>query len=897
MRDWVVYVRERLPLPDLTRDREARIVRELASQLEDFYREAMAGGLTDAEADAHARRQIQDWDALAREVARADRVHLRPRIDRMAGHIEDMSGDRRGGLRMFAELVSDTRFAIRQLVKSPGFALVAIITIALGTGATSAMFSVINGVLLRPLPYPEPDRLVRVIEILPRFGRFAVAPATYLDWRAQTTSLERTVAINPGSATLITTSGPERVINATVSWDFFQLLRVTPMLGGTFTVEHDVPGKTDVVVLSHAMWQQRFGGDRSIVGRAITLNGTPMTVLGVMPAGFQMPRDAEYWTPLAFDPAKASRGGHFLAVFARLKPGVTLEQANAELKTISERLAQQYPESSANESAEVVPLLDLIVGDIREPLLTLLAAVAVVVLIACANVANLLLVRASVREKEFAIRTALGAGRGRLVRQLLCESLVLALAGGAIGVVLAYGAIPIIQRLNAGSIPRVQDVSIDTTVLLFALGVSILTGLAFGLVPAWQASRGGVSAALKEGGRSSVGGGRWTRNVLLVVEVALSIVLLVGAALLLRSFARVTNVDPGFRAERVLAFRVQLPQVSYRDRQARFAFFDALLAKLEALPQVRAAAVTQTLPMRGDYYLSFGVQGRPQPKPGEGFSASYRIASPRYFETLGIPLKRGRVFTERDSDKAPLVAVIDESFVAKHFPGEDPIGRGIGIGNGTDGFYEIVGIVGDVRHGDLETKPTPTMYVPHRQDAFGSLWIMARTDADPAQLAPLARQTVREIDPALPAFSIMPLPEVVAESVGQRRFSLLLLAAFAVIALVLASVGIYGVVAYSVSQRTQEIGVRMAIGAERSDVLRLVVGGGMKLALAGVVIGIAGALALSRYIATMLFETERFDPISYAATIGTLLLVALAASFVPARRAMNLDPVSAIRQE
>jgi putative ABC transport system permease protein len=895
VRDWVAYVRERLQLPDLARDREARIVRELASQLEDFYQEAIAGGLS--EGDAHARRQIQDWDAMAREVARADRAHVRPRIDRLAGRIEDMGGSKRGGLRMLAELVGDTRYAIRQLLKNPAFALVAIVTIALGTGATSAMFSVINGVLLRPLPYPEPERLVRVIEVLPRLGRFAVAPATFLDWRAQTTTLEHTVAMTAGSATLMTGDGPERVTNAAVSWDFFQLLRVNPVLGTGFTAEHDVPGKTNVVVLSHAAWERRFGRDPNVVGRAMTLNGTPSTILGVMPAGFQMPRSAEYWTPLAFNPANATRGGHFLAVVARLKPDVTVAQANAELKTISERLAQQYPENSANESAEVVPMMDLIVGNIRTPLWTLLAAVGVVVLIACANVANLLLVRASVREKEFAIRTALGARRSRLVRQLLGESLVLALAGGALGVLLAYGAIPVIQALNAGSIPRVQDVSIDANVLLFALGVSIATGLAFGLVPAWQASRAGAAAVLKEGGRSSVGGGRWTRNVLLVVEVALSIVLLVGAALLLRSFERVTTVDPGFRAERVLAFQVALPQNVYRDRQARLTFFNTLLARLDALPQVRDAAVTQTLPMRGDYMLSVEIQGRPKPKPGEGLSSYYRIASPGYFQALGVPLKRGRAFTERDTDKAPLVAIVDEAFAARHFPGEDPIGRGLDIGNGTDGFAEIVGIVGDIRYDDLETKPKPTMYMPHTQDVFGSLWVVASTDGDPARLAPLVRQTLREIDPALPAFSIVPMPEVVSESVAQRRFSLLLLASFAAIALVLASVGIYGVVAYSVSQRTQEIGVRMAIGAERGDVLRLVVGGGMKLAVAGVIIGIASALALSRYIATMLFETEPFDPASYAATIGTLLLVALAACYVPARRAMNLDPVAAIRQE
>jgi putative ABC transport system permease protein len=927
VRDWRAFVRERLRLPGLAPEREARIVRELAAQLEDFYRDARAAGASHDEADAHACRQVPDWDRMAADLLLADRANARPLLERAADTLDDRSlragrersgasGDERaqrserggvqgpppltrGGRHMIADALRDAGYAIRQLTRSPGFAVAALLTLALGIGATSAMFSVVNGVLLKPLPVPESERLVRVNEIVPQYGRFSVAPANFLDWRAQNTSFERIVAITSGTATFTGADGPERVSNATVSWDFFEMAKAQPSLGRGFRAEEDVPGKNNVIVLSHRSWQRRFGADPNIVGRGVTLSGVSSTVVGVAPPGFEFPRDAEYWVPLALDTGKATRGGHFLAVIARLKPGVTPEQAGAEMKTIAERLATQYPDTNGQESAEVVPLLEQTVGSVRESLLALFAAVGVVILIVCANVANLLLVRASVRDKEIAIRTALGAGRGRLVRQMLAESVILAVAGGTLGVLFAYLVIRPIQTLSAGSIPRVQDVSLDATVLLFALAVSLATGVLFGLVPAWQASRASVAGVLKEGGRSSAtGGGRWTRNALLVAEVALSLVLLVGAALLLRSFARLGDVDPGFRAEGVLTFRVSLPQQSYQGREKRTAFFDTLLTKLEALPQVRAAGMTQTLPMRGDYMLSFEIQGRPDPPPNAEPSANYRVVSPNYFSALGVPLKRGRWFTARDNmAKAPLVAVVDEAFVARHFPDEDPIGRGLDIGNGSDGYFEIVGVVGDVRSDALDVTPKPTMYAPFGQDAFGTMWILASTDGDPTALTSLARQTLREIDPTLPAYSIAPLATAVSDSVAQRRFSMLLLAAFAGVALFLAAVGIYGVVAYGVTQRTQEIGVRMAIGAERRDVLALVIGGGLKLALLGIAIGLAGALALSRLIETMLFDVRPFDPPSYAATAALLLVIAAFACYMPARRAMKIDPIIAIRQE
>jgi putative ABC transport system permease protein len=904
VRNWEAFVRARLRLPGLTPERESRVVRELAAQLEDFHREAMARGASDDEADAHARQQIGDWERMAQDVWLADRRHARPHFDRTIeprlerlvsrGHA---GGRAKGGLHVFANAIRDTRYAIRQLLSAPGFTIVAVLTLALGIGATSTIFSVVNGVLLRPLAFPESDRLVRVYEIVQKFGRFSVAPATFLDWRQQNTVFSHVVATNATGATLIGSGGAERIAGGLVSWNAFDMLQVSPAMGRTFTPEEEVAGRDTVVILSHGMWQRHFGADPGILGRSVTLSGVPVTVVGVMPAGFTFMAGAEFWRPLTFGP-NPTRGGHFLGVLARLKPGVTLEQANAEMKGISERLAIQYPAASANETAEVLGLQESVVAGVRPALLTLLAAVGVVILIACANVANLLLVRASVRGKEIAIRTALGAGRGRLVLQMLSESVVLALAGGGIGILLAYLAIAPIQTLSAGSIPRAADIAIDFRVLLFSFVVSIATGILFGLAPAWQASRSTIGSVLKEGGRSSnASGGRWLRGALLVAEVAMSIILLVGAALLLRSFARLTSVDPGFRPEHVLAFRVALPNATYSEDHQRSAFFARLMEALDGLPEVASAGITQSLPMRGDYILSFTIQGRPEPKPNDGPSANYRVISPDYFQAMGIPLLRGRPFSTRDGEKAPKVAVVDQKFVDRHFPNENPIGQGIDIGNGTDGFYEIVGVVGSIRDASLEQNPSPTMYVPFDQDPFSAVWVVARTTGDPVAVSGAARQAVQRIDATLPAFAMTPLSSVISDSVAQRRFSMLLLGLFAFIALFLAAVGLYGVVAYTVSLRTQEIGLRMAIGAQPGDVLQLVVGGGMKLALVGVAIGILGALGLARFVETMLYEVTAFDPASYAATAAVLLAVAALACYVPARRAMRVDPIVALRTE
>lgn len=898
MRDWQAYVRSQLTLPAHAPEREARIIRELAAQVEDIYREARASGLSDDEADAHARAQIPDWRSLARDLERADRTHQQPSLERLANALEATPGSHAGVSSMFAHVLRDLRFGVRQLFRAPGFSVVAILTLALGIGATSAIFSVVNGVLLRPLPYPQSEGLVRVHEVVPQYGRFAVSPAAFFDWRAQNTVFERMAAYSNTSGTFAWSDGPERVVGAAVSWDLFELLRVPPALGSGFTAAQDQDGANNVIVLSHGLWQRRFGSDPSVVGRGITVNGRALTIVGVMPQDFYYPtRVAEYWQPLALDTANPSRGGHFLGVVARTKADVTIERAASEMRMIAERLATQYPDTSANESAEVVPLHEQVVGSVRPALMTLLIAVAVVVLIACANVANLLLVRASVREREVAIRAAMGAGRHRIVMQMLAESVVLATAGGSLGLLLAYLAIPAIQSLGAGSIPRVADVTIDGTVVLFVMGATLLTGVLFGLVPALQMSRTGAGTVLKDGGRSAVGSsGQWMRSALLVGQVALSLMLLVGAALVLKSFVKLTNVNPGFTADGVLAFQVSLPESAYPEEASGLAFFDALLTRLHASPGVRNVGAVQTLPMRGGYVLTFEVDGRPPARPGEEASANHRVVTPNYFTTLKIPVRRGRTFTAQDTASSPKVAVVDEAFADRHFAGQDPIGQRLDIGNGSDGSYEIVGIVGTINQNGLDAEPTPTMYVPLTQDVMATLWVVVGTDGDPGALAGTVRQVLAGIDRTLPAYSITPLATVLAESIATQRFSMLLILLFGVVALFLAAVGLYGVVAYTVSLRTREIGLRVAIGAQPRDILRLILGGGMTLAAIGVALGIVGAIAASSLVESMLFNVAPTDPVSYVGTAALLLSIAAVACYIPARRALRVDPMITLQE-
>jgi putative ABC transport system permease protein len=797
---------------------------------------------------------------------------------------------------MIAQVLTDTRYALRQMRKAPGFTLVAVLTLTFGIGATSAIFSVVNAVMLKPLPYPDQERLVFVYEMLPQYGRFAVAPENFQDWRARNQVFERIATFRTGFETLVGSEQPERINRGEVSWDIFELLGTPPMLGRGFLAEEDAPDHNNVVVLSYGLWQRRFAGDPSIIGQSLTLGGTPSTVVGVMPEDFYFPnRSTEFWRPIALPATRAGRGGHYLGTIARLKREVSLEQASAEMRTIATQLAQEYPTTNRDESAEVIQMHELIAGPVRPMLLTLLAAVGLVVLIACANVANLLLVRASVREREMAIRAALGAGGRRLIGQMLSEGIVLAGAGGLLGVLLASVAITPIQTLGRTSIPRVADVALDGNVVAFVLFVTVLTGLLFSVAPAWHAARVGFGSLLKEGARGSSARGHRVRSLLLVGEVALSIVLLVGAVLLLRSFARLSGVDPGFRPENVLTFSVGLPDSSYPEDHQRVALFDRLLERLGALPGVQHLGMVQTIPIRSDHITSFTIQGRPPNPPGADPSANYRAASPGYFAALSIPVHRGRTFTPADTETSPHVAVIDEAFARQHFANEEPIGRAINSGDRST--YEVVGIVGSVHHEGLHVPPRPTLYVPFRQSVFSTMWIMLRTPGDPMALANDVRQALREIDSTLPAAAMAPLATVIDDSIAQRRFSMLLLAVFAAVALFLAAVGLYGVVAYAVSQRTQEIGLRMAIGAQRSDVLRMVLGDGMKLAAVGVVFGLGTALALARYTESMLFGVTPLDAVSYAATAAVMLAVSALACYVPARRASAVDPLQALRTQ
>ena len=898
MRNWDAYVRERLPLSPPARTRASRVIREIAVQLEDCYRDAVARGLSPEDADREACRQVTDWDRLARDLGRADSRLAVSSLESMTHRLDEAALERNGRWALVSGFWQDIRSAWRQFVKRPGFALVATLTLALGIGANTAMFGVMRGVLLRPLPYPDPDRIVRVFEIVPQSGRFSVSPAAYFDWRDQNASFEAIAAYSSGGMTLSDGTTSERVNGAGVSAPLFDVLRVPPALGRSFTASEDL-GPARVVIISHRLWQRRFAGDPDVLGRSLTINGSPVTVIGVMPEGFSFPSlEADLWTPLGVNPVGASRGGHYLSVIARLKDGQSVESAGTEMRGIAERLALEYPEMSAGESAGVIALHEDIVGGVRRPLLTLLVAVGLVVLIACGNVANLLLVRASTAGKDFAIRLALGARPHRVVRQMLTESLVLAFIGGLVGVGLAYLAMGPIRALAAGSVPRTDGIQVESSVLFFALGLSIVTGLVFGAAPAWQASRSNLTDALKDGGRSAVGGrGRRIRSALVVVEVALSLMLLVGASLLLRSFANLTAVDPGFDARGVLTFRVALPASPPNPDEHRRTYYGTLLERLAALPDARAVGMTQSLPLQGRYVLSVTFQGRPDPLPAERPSANYRAISPGYFDALNVPLSRGRVFSERDTATAPLVAIIDETFARRHFPNEDPIGRGLDIGNGTDGFVEIVGIVADVRHEGLELTTEPTMYVPFAQDPFGTMAVVIRSDREPLALAPAVRTIMQDVNRGVPPFAIAALADVVDGSMASRRFSTLLLGSFAGIALFLAAVGLYGVLSYAVTQRTQEIGVRLAIGAAPPQLLRMVVGDGLKLTLAGIALGLAGALALSRLVTSLLFDVTPFDPVSYVLPAVILLAVSVLACHIPARRAMRVDPILALRSE
>ncbi|HEX8140370.1 MAG TPA: ABC transporter permease [Pyrinomonadaceae bacterium] len=805
-------------------------------------------------------------------------------------------------------LWQDLRYGLRMLWKKPGFTVVAIVALALGIGANTAIFSVIYTVLLSPLPFKNSERLVWIWETNPVAG-IKKEPASlpnFTDWKTQSQSFEGVAAFIRSSLTLTSDGEPERIPCAYTSANFFSVLGVEPALGRSFTEEENTPGKHRVVVLSHSLWQRRFSANPGIVGQSITLAGNPYTVVGVLPAGFKNPtpeqsKPAELWTPLAYDFERMARRSDFLNVVARLKQGVTPAQAQAEMNTITSRLAQQYPDSNTGWSTIVLPLHERMIGDVRTPLWLLMGVVGFLLLIACANVANLLLARSTSRQQEIAIRRALGADRLRLVRQFLTESVLLSVTGGLLGSLVAMWGVDILVALSPGNIPRLDEVGLNWKVLAFTLAVSFATGVVFGLLPALHATSPNLTETLKEGGRSStegIRGGR-LRNSLVVAEIAIALVLLVGAGLMIRSFARLQAVDPGFRPERILTMDLSLPSAKYKEDAQVSAFFDQLSSRISAVPGVESVGAVSALPLSGGGdIITFLVEGRPEQPPGQSEDAEYRIVTPGYFATMGVPVVRGEGFTERHTREAPAVMVINETFARRYFPGEDPIGKRLNIGNPERSPWRmIVGVVKDVRHEGLDTEPYPQMYTPLAQVQRRAMTLVARTSGAPLSLVPNVRHELTSLDKDQPLYNVQTMEQVLAHSISRQRFQMLLIAIFASVGLVLASVGIYGVISYSVTQRTHEIGIRMALGAQARDVLKMILGQGMILTLVGVGVGVAVALLLTRVMASLLFGVSATDPLTFIAVSVLLAFVALLACLIPARRAMKVDPMEALRYE
>lgn len=797
-------------------------------------------------------------------------------------------------------LLKDIRYGLRGLLKRPGFTVVALITLALGIGANTAIFSLINAVLIRPLPFHEPDRLVWSWGNIRNGGnRASVAPLDYLDFRHENRTFEQFAAMIsvPISANLTGGGEPERLGAAGVTGNFFQAIGVQPALGRTFLLDNEKTGSDQVVVLSYRLWQQRFGGDAAIINKKITLDDKSFEVIGVMPRDFEFPATTQVWLPLNFDssPGMKQRKAHFLRPIGRLKPGVTLAQAQADTDSIARQLESTYPDTNTGWNLRLVPLREQIVGNVRPTLYILLGAVGLVLLIACANVANLLLAHAASRRKEIALRTALGASRLRIARQMITESIMLALFGGALGTLLAIWGVQLLVALSGTNIPSTAQVKIDPTVLAFTLATSVLTGLLFGLAPTVRAMKLNLNETLKEGGRSSDSAGRnRTRGLLVIFESAVAVMLLIGAGLLIRSLIQLQNTNPGFDSKNVLTMRIDLPREKYSAPEARVRFWDQFHRRVSGLPGVESVGLVTELPLSGQPNdMPYTVEGRAPGAPNEAFDNDFRRINEDYFRTLRIPLQRGRNFTPQEVRDGAKVMIISEALAAQTFPNEEALGRRLVMSFGNQAF-EIVGIVGDIRHGSLAAPPLPTMYMPAME--FGEN-VVIRTRNDSSTIAAAVRRELAQIDPNQPIARVRTMDEWLGLSIAGSRYSTALFALFAGLALVLSMVGIYGVMSYSVGQRTHEIGVRMALGARQRDVLKLVVRQGMGLVLVGVVIGLIGAFALTRVIASLLFGVGTKDPTTFFGVAVLLAAVAFIACYVPALRATKVDPLKALRYE
>ncbi|HYY56581.1 MAG TPA: ABC transporter permease [Pyrinomonadaceae bacterium] len=815
---------------------------------------------------------------------------------------------------MMGTLLQDLRYGFRMLLKKPGFTVTAILALALGVGATSAVFSVVNAVMLRNLPYKHAERIVMVWEQnrTSERRRNVVSPANFLDWQDQSSSFEEMAAFYDARANLTGTGEPEEIPAQISTGNLFTVLGAQAALGRVFTNEDAEPGRDNVIVLSYGLWQRRFGASPQVVGQTIMLNGKPFTVIGVMPADFKWfikensltGKPAEMWRPfkLTEEYRTPDMGrGRWLSVAARLKLGVSLEQAQAEMSGIAGRLEQQQAEFNTGWGVNLTSLRQQLAGELKTSLLVLLGAVAFVLLIACANVANLMLARSASRQREMAIRTALGAGRGRMVRQLLTESVLLALVGGGLGLLLAAWGVDMLVALSPQNLIGAETVGLNLPVLAFTLVVSLLTGILFGLAPALEASKLNLSETLNEAGKSGMGSprSRRLRNAFVVAEIALALVLLVGAGLMIKSFMRLQAVDPGFDPGNLLTMRVLLPRAKYPEDSQRVSFFRQAVERMKALPGVSSVGTIDALPFASiGSATDFKIEGKPAPAPGEEPDTDVRVTDENYFRTMSIPVLSGRTFTEQEAAEERHVAVINEALARKYFAGENPVGKRIIVNMKLPPVpTEIIGIVGDAKYGKLEGETRAMVYWPHPELAGSSMTIVVRTEGDPLRLAAAAGREIQAIDKDQPIADVRTMQSWLSESVSRTRFGTLLLATFAAIALLLSAVGIYGVMSYSVTQRTQEIGIRMALGAQRSDVMKMVLGQGMGLTLAGVALGLSASFALTRVMASLLFGISATDPSTFALISLLLVGVAFLASYVPARKATRVDPMIALRYE
>ncbi|HXP71994.1 MAG TPA: ABC transporter permease [Candidatus Dormibacteraeota bacterium] len=808
-------------------------------------------------------------------------------------------------------LIADARYALRVMRKNPGFAAIAILTLALGIGANTAIFSVVYAVLLKPLPYPAPNQLVVVFDAKPQEG-VDFTGVSYMDFedvRAQNSVFTELAGNQEHDLTVTGRGEPFVADTAVVTAGLFDVLQVAPLMGRTFVPDDGRPGAAPVAIISEKLWRSRFSADPHLVGSSINLDKRSFTVIGIMRTGFHSPiliRNQDIWVPTPDDPVfggwMTRRSGHWLSVIGRLKPGVSIAQAQAEMDGISHRLAAEFPKDDAGWSIRVAPLQSTIVSDERPALLLLLGAVALVLLIACANIANLLLSRATSRAKEMSVRIALGAGRGRIVRQLLTESAALGLLGGVGGTLLAYLGVRVLGSLLPSDLAKMQDIRVDGWVLAFALSLSVAASFVFGLAPALFAAGSDVQKTLREGsGRAGAGGGRQNaRTILAAAEIALAMVLLVGAGLLVRSFIAMTAVSPGFSSQHLVKAEVSLPQFEYSTGQRWTAFADDLLARIQAEPGMRDSAIGLPLPLVHPFVnLGFEIEGSPAPPSSQARTANYVAASPEYFRVMEIPLLQGREFTREDVASTPRVTIISEAMARIYFPNQNPIGKRLVFGFPPNGEAprEIIGVVGNVRDVELRQAPAAMMYVPFAQAPFWGTVVVVRTNLSVAAVAEAIQRDAHAIDKDLPVTDIGAIPQLVDATLAQPRFQTLLLGLFSGLALTLAAGGIYGVISYSVIQRTHEIGIRISLGAQRGQVLRLVMGQGAKLALAGIAIGAAAAFALTRLMRSLLFEVSPADPLTFAGIAVLLVAVALAACYIPARRAMRVDPMTALRYE